>query len=73
MLGVVTAIDAGMLAFLLSHVYPPDGQQFLNGVAPKTMALLTGNGTYAPMDEPVRMADFVDLVGFRWTFYLNRH
>ena len=62
MLGVVIAIDAGMIAFLLSHVYPPDDQQFLNGAAPKTMALLTGNGSYAPITEPVRVASYVDLV-----------
>jgi len=62
MLGIVIGIDAGMIAFLLSHVYPPDEQEFLNGVAPKTMALLTGNGSYEPMTEPVRVVDFADLV-----------
>ena len=64
MLAAVLTIDAGMMAFLLSQVYPPDEHEFLNGVAPKTMALLTGNGSYAPMTEPVRVADFVDLVSF---------
>ena len=64
MLGVVFAIDFGMEAFLLFHVYPPDKQQFLNGVAPNTLALLTGNGSYEPMTDSVRVADFVDLVMF---------
>ena len=64
MLGVVFAIVSGMEAFLLPHIYPPEGQQFLNGVAPKAMALLTGNGTYSPIAEPVRVATFGDLVGF---------
>ena len=63
MLGVVIAVDVGMIASLMSNNYPPDEQEFLNGVAPKTMALLTGNGSYAPMTDPVRVASFADLVG----------
>ena len=68
MLGVVIGIDAGMISFLLSHVYPPEDHQFLNGFAPNTIALLTGNGSYEPITEPVRVADFADLAGF---FRLN--
>ena len=64
MLAVVIVIDVGMIAFDMSHVYPSDAQEFLNGVAPKAMALLTGNGSYAQMTEPIRVAGFVDLVGF---------
>ena len=59
MLAVVFAIDSGMEAVVLSHVYPPIDQQFLNGVAPKAMALLTDNGS-----EPVRVASFNNLVTF---------
>ena len=62
MLSVVFAIDFVMEAFMLSHNYPPDDQQFLNAGAPNTMALLTGNGTYEPLSDPVRVASFVDLV-----------
>ena len=65
MLGVVASIDAGMLAFLMPHVYPPVEHQFLNGMAPNAMALLTGNGSYTSITEPVRVAGFVDLVGWR--------
>ena len=64
MLGTVLAIVSGLEAFLLFHAYPPDGQQFLNGGAPNSMALLTGNGSYAPITDPVRVADFIDLVEF---------
>ena len=62
MLGVVFAIVSGMEGFLLIHVYPPEDQQFLNGVASNAMALLTDNGSYAQINEPFRVADFIDLV-----------
>ena len=67
MLGVLIGIDVGMLVFLAPNIYPPVEHQFLNGEAPNAMALLTGNGSYEPMTEPVRVAGFVDLVGLtRW-------
>ena len=63
MLAVVFAIVSGMEAFLMTQNYPPDEQQFLNGVAPNTVALLTGNGSYASMTDPIQVAGFIDLVG----------
>ena len=65
MLAIVFAIVSGIEAFLMTQNYPPDAQQFLNALAPNTMALLTGNGSYEPITEPVRAASFVDLVGPR--------
>ena len=72
MLAVVFAIDSGMEAFLLSQLYPPYGHQFLNEVAPNVVAMLTGNGSYAPITDPIRVANFVDLVRFvGLDFYLQ--
>ena len=63
MLGLVLALILGLFGFTWPRVYPSDEHQFLNGVAPQTLALLNGNGSYAPVTELIRVADLIDLVG----------